>query len=114
MFIALHDPSHNVDGIVTRSRARFMVEGGGRGLLGRLKYLDRSEDVRVGDLVITSGLDGVFPKGLKIGNIIRVSRPRAGVTQEADLRSAVDLGTLEEVMVLKFSDLVSHEQASAE
>jgi rod shape-determining protein MreC len=101
LFISIADPSHDVDGIVVRSRARFIVEGRGRSLLGRLKYLDRAEDIRVGDSVVTSGLDGVFPKGLKIGDIVRVERPRTGVTQEAELRTAVDFGSLEEVLVLE-------------
>jgi rod shape-determining protein MreC len=101
LFVAVADPAHNVDGIVNRSRARFVVEGLGHALRGRLKYLDRSEDVRVGDLVLTSGLDGVFPKGHPIGTIVRVKKPRSGVAQEAELRPIVDLGRLEEVVVLQ-------------
>ena len=98
---ALVDPSHDVDGVVVRSRARFIVEGRGNPLVGRLKYLDRSDDVRVGDLALTSGLDGIFPKGLVIGHIVRVDRPRAGIMQEAEIRPSVDVGRLEEVLVLK-------------
>ena len=102
IFVAVVDPSHDVDGIITRSRARFIVEGRGTPLVGRLKYLDRAEDVRVGDLVVTSGLDGTFPKGLKVGNIVRIDRPRTGVSQEAELRPIVDFGHLEEVLVLLY------------
>jgi rod shape-determining protein MreC len=101
VFLALLDPAHDLDGVVVRSRARLIVEGKGKPLLARLKYLDRSEDVRVGDEVLTSGLDGVFPKGLRIGFVVKVDRPRAGVTQDAELRPAVDLGRLEEVVVLR-------------
>lgn len=101
VFLALLDPAHDVDGFIVRSRARLIVEGKGKPLLARLKYLDRSEDVRVGDEVLTSGLDGVFPKGLRIGFVVKVDRPRAGVTQDAELRPAVDLGRLEEVTVLR-------------
>jgi len=101
VFLALLDPAHDVDGLVVRSRARLIVEGKGKPLLARLKYLDRSEDIRVGDEILTSGLDGVFPKGLRVGFVVKVDRPRAGVTQDAELRPAVDLGRLEEVLVLR-------------
>lgn len=100
LFTAIQDPSHTVDGMILRSRAQFIVEGRGASLTGRLKYLDRSADVRVGDLVVTSGLDGVFSKGLKIGYIIKVDRPRTGVTQNAELRPTADLSYLEEVRVV--------------
>ena len=100
MFIAVQDPAHAVDGMILRSRAQFITEGKGLSLTGRLKYLDRSADVRVGDLVITSGLDKVFPKGLRIGFIVKVDRPRTGVMQNAELRPSADLSYLEEVLVV--------------
>ncbi|MEO5668239.1 MAG: rod shape-determining protein MreC [Bdellovibrionota bacterium] len=100
MFMAVQDPAHAVDGMILRSRAQFITEGRGLSLTGRLKYLDRSADVRVGDLVVTSGLDKVFPKGLKIGFIIKVDRPRTGVMQNAELRPSADLSYLEEVLVV--------------
>ena len=98
--VSIVDPSHDVDGIIARSRARFIVEGRGKPLIARLKYLDRSEDVRVGDQVLTSGLDNVYPKGWPIGNVVRVERQRTGVSQEAEVRPLVDIGRLEEVVVL--------------
>jgi len=101
LFVALQDPSHIVDGIIVRSRSQFVVQGKGRSLTGNLKYLDRAADVKVGDLVITSGLDQIFPKGIPVGFIVSVRRPRAGVTQNATLRPSVDLSYLEEVVVIK-------------
>jgi rod shape-determining protein MreC len=100
LFVAVDDATHVVDGIVARSRSRIMIEGAGAPLIAQLKYLDRAEDIRVGDDVFTSGIDGVFPKGLLVGTIISVSRPIAGVLQKAELRTAIDLGKLEEVLVL--------------
>ncbi len=100
-FVSVIDPSHDVDGTILRSRARFIVEGRGRlGLSGRLKFLDRAEDIRVGDEVVTSGLDGIFPKELPIGSLVRVERPRTGILQEAEVRTHVDFGKLEEVLIL--------------
>lgn len=100
LFVALDDATHVADGVVARSRSRIIVEGAGAPLIGQLKYLDRSEDVRVGDDVFTSGLDGVFPKGLLVGTVISVNRPIAGVLQKAEIRTAVDLGKIEDVVVL--------------
>ncbi len=100
LFASIQDPSHAVDGTIRRSRARFIVQGQGKPLIGQLKYLDRAEDVRVGDSVVTSGLDGVFPRGLKIGSIVKVHRPKSGIMQRAEVRASADIGRLEEVMVL--------------
>ncbi|NCN26917.1 rod shape-determining protein MreC [bacterium] len=100
LFVSILDPSHAIDGVVRRTRARMIIEGLGASLLAQLKYLDRAEDVRVGDEVVASGVDGVFPKGVLIGNIVDLHRPRHGVLQEARLRAAVDIGKLEEVIVL--------------
>lgn len=101
VFVAASDPTHDLDAYVSRSRARFIVEGRGEPLVGRLKYLDRAEDVMVGDEILSSGLDGVFPKGLLLGWVVRVEKPKTGVTQSAELRMSVDLGRLEEVMVVR-------------
>jgi len=103
VFTAIADPSHHLDAFIPRSRARFIVEGRSFPLAGRLKYLDRSEDVRVGDRVLTSGLDGVFPRGVLVGSIIKVNRPKTGILQDSELRSAVDFGKIEEVIVLSKS-----------
>lgn len=94
------NPNHSVDGRVKRTRSRLIVEGLGESLLAELKYLDRAEDIRVGDTVLTSGLDPVFPKGLVIGTIVELKRPRIGVTQMANLRASADIGKLEEISVI--------------
>lgn len=112
VFLSFLDPNHDVDGLVARTRARAVVEGKGQNLLARLKYLDRSDDLRVGDLLITSGIDGVFPKGLSIGSVVKVDKPEAGVTQEAELRAAVDPGHLEEVVILRNTPAAESEEVT--
>jgi rod shape-determining protein MreC len=105
------DPSHDLDGTIVRTRSRFIVEGKSRGgLTGKLKFLDRADDVRVGDEIVSSGIDGVFPKGLLIGHVISLKKPRHGVTQEAEVRSSVDFGKLEEVLVVLKTPLDKLEQ----
>jgi rod shape-determining protein MreC len=56
--------------------------------------------VQVGDLVVTSGLVGIFPKGLRIGTVTAVERTPDAISQQAVLAPAVDLSKLEEVIVL--------------
>jgi rod shape-determining protein MreC len=65
----------------------------------RLKLAAREEGVTVGDLVFTSGIGGLFPKGLPLGRIVRV-HPATGLFRLADLEPAVDLATVEEVLIL--------------
>jgi rod shape-determining protein MreC len=88
-----------VDAIVQRTRARGIVEGvleGG----ATMKYLRQTEDVEVGDVVMTSGLDGIFPKGVMIGRILQVERKDYGLFQVATILPAVDFSRLEEVLVI--------------
>jgi len=54
-----------------------------------MKYLKRGEDAEVDDRVVTSGLDGIFPKGILIGTITHVTRGNRGLMQVADVQSSV-------------------------
>lgn len=98
--LLLEDPSSGVDALVQRSRARGIVEGSLHGGC-QLKYVKHREDLRVGDLVATSGLDGIFPKGVTVGTIVRLSREEGGLFQTAEIEPAVDFNKLEEVMVVE-------------
>jgi rod shape-determining protein MreC len=96
--LLLTDPNSGVDVLVQRARVRGIVSG----LLERgavLKYVKRSEDVRVGDAVVASGLDGIFPKGMPIGRVTRVSRKDRGLFLYAEVTLAADAARLEEVLV---------------
>jgi rod shape-determining protein MreC len=66
-----------------------------------LKYVLKSDDVQVGDKVITSGLGGIFPKGLMIGTVSKVERKRPGIFQYLEVTPSVDFSKLEEVLILK-------------
>lgn len=65
-----------------------------------MRYVPRTEDIQVGDHVITSGLEGVFPKGLSMGEVVRVEKKAYGLFQEIEVMPSADLSHLEEVMVL--------------
>lgn len=93
------DVNSAVDVIVQRSRAQGIVEGKIEEVC-ILKYVQKSEDVQVGDKVITSGLGGIFPKGLVVGTVNTVDRKRPGIFQYIEVILAVDLSKLEEVLIL--------------
>ncbi|MCL6429951.1 MAG: rod shape-determining protein MreC [Anaerolineae bacterium] len=99
--VLLTDPSSAVNALIQRSRATGIVEGQtGPNLV--LRYLPQTEGIaQPGDLVLTSGLGGHFPRRLLIGEITEVRRSDVDMFQEARLRPAVDLDALEIVFVVR-------------
>lgn len=95
----LLDRQTAIDGTIQRSRARGIVRGQGGDEL-QFEFEARGGDVHPGDVVMTSGLDGVHPKGLLIGTVGEVSEPGPQLLRTATLLPAVDFGRLEQVFVL--------------
>ena len=100
--IVLADPRSRIDAISQRNRAQGIIQGLGheRDYQARVAYLQPKDEVRVGDVMVTSGMGGVFPRELIIGTIKRLGQRREGLFQEAWLEPAVDLSRLEEVFVV--------------
>lgn len=94
----LTDPASSIGAVVHGTRAQGLVEGVAGGRL-RLKLAAGEEGVRPGDLIYTSGIGELFPKGLPLGRVLRVYPP-AGLFRTAEIEPAVDLATVEEVLVL--------------
>ncbi len=94
------DRSSRVPVLVSRSRARAILEGENSGTC-QLKYLDRTEDVQEGDTVITSGLAGVYPRGIEIGTITQVLKRNYGLYQYAKMRPKAPLTHLEDVLIIR-------------
>ena len=65
-----------------------------------MKYVDRSQDVKPGDSIVTSGMDGIFPRGLLVGTIASVYREGPGLFLSVKIRPAVDFRKLEQVLIL--------------
>lgn len=84
--------------ILEHSRTRALLEGLGWGC--RLLYIPKEEEVREGEKVLTSGLDGVYPKGLMVGTVRRVVRRPGELFLEVEVVPSVDLSRLEEVLVV--------------
>jgi rod shape-determining protein MreC len=97
--VLLTDHNSGIDAIVQRSRARGIVQGGTDGAC-YMNYLNRDADVVVGDRVVTSGLDGIFPKGFVIGEVVEIARRHRGLLQQAVVRPSAALDRLEEVLVV--------------
>jgi len=85
---------------IDRSRVDGVVrwEFGDRPTLDLL-YVSSQEDVKPGDLVLTSGLGGIFPAGVRIGTVARVGLEPNGLTKEIVVEPAVDFRKIEEVMI---------------
>ena len=94
----LTDPASSIGAVVHRTRAQGLVEGVAGGRL-RVKLAAGEEGVHPGDLVYTSGIGELFPKGLPLGRVLRVYPP-TGLFRTAELGPSVDLATVEEVLVL--------------
>ncbi len=84
--------------LIERSRVQGVAMGTGGDLL-RLDFVAGSADVAVGDRVLTSGIDGIYPKGLHVGQVTAVSHD-GGATGTILIRPAVDFTRLEDVLVV--------------
>lgn len=102
------DGQSSVSGIIERTRDTGMVRGNNTMIfedgLCRMMHLPLDVDLVVGDRVITSGLGGIFPKGLYIGEIIEVSAQSHDSFVTAIIKPGVDFLHLEEVLVITYAD----------
>ena len=93
------DRNSAADALVQRSRARGIVKGTS-GNECYLDYVMHAEDVQVGDQVVSSGFDGVYPKGLLVGTVTAVSFHGSDFFKDIQIMPAVDFDKLEEIMII--------------
>lgn len=97
--LLLTDANSGIDVMVQRNRVRGIVSGSlSNGMV--MKYVKRSEDIQVGDRLITSGLDGVFLKGVMVGTISNVRKETLGLFQVIEVVPAVSPAQTEVVLVV--------------
>lgn len=96
--LLITDASSAVATLVQSSRTRGVARGRGDGL--NLDYVPRDAEIQVGEAVVTSGMGGIFPKGLSVGRIRAVTREAYGLFQSVEVDPYVDFSRLEEVLVL--------------
>jgi rod shape-determining protein MreC len=102
------DRKSGADAVVQRTRVRGILQGKG-GNRCSLDFVPKSADVQVGDLVLASGLAGLYPKGLVFGKVTGANKKNPGVFQEIEVTPEVDLSALEEVLVVKVANLILSE-----
>ena len=97
--LLINDFNCRIDAYVRETRARGILQGRREGDC-TLKYVPRSESVREGDTVVTSGLAGGFPKGMRLGTVIQVARGPNELFQNVRVRPTANIGKVEEVLVI--------------
>lgn len=97
--LTILDQNNRVDVVVERTRTHGIVEGV-MNFKCALKYVMRNEPVEVGDKLITAGVGGIFPKGVKVGMITDIRKENFGMTLSIEVAPSVDFDKLEEVLVL--------------
>lgn len=101
------DRSAAVGAMVERTRRQGVVRSGPDGLV--LDFMPRNADVGAGDRVVTSGIDGIYPRGIPVGTV-RSVRPGDELFDEIRLEAAVDFGHLEQVYLLARRELPPEEE----
>jgi rod shape-determining protein MreC len=94
----ISDRSAAVAVLVERSRAQGIVLGTGESLL-RLEYVSTSADIQVGDQLVTSGIDGIYPPGFTVGRVESIERA-GGSFKAIRVRPSVSFTDLEDVLVV--------------
>ncbi len=106
--LMINDPEYVVGGIVQRtgSRAIGLVKGQlnnpGRNVMDNISWNTGSPegDIKEGDIIVTSGLSNLYPKGLPIGKVITVDKDNYGLSQKAEIELFLNMQTVEEVLVI--------------
>jgi len=96
----ISDYNSAVGAMIQSNRTRGILKGNGKGKC-TLEYVEKGLDVEVGDQVITSGTDGIFPKGLVLGRVSSVKNAgESTLFQAIEVEPAVDLHGLEKVLIV--------------
>lgn len=97
--LLISDPLSGVDALVQGNRARGIIEGDGDGNYV-WKFVLREEEVKIGDRIISSGLDGVYPRGLLIGVVTEVNSRPDSMFHDIRVQPSVRMEKIESVIVV--------------
>ncbi len=97
--LLLTDQNSSCDVIVQRNRIRGTLQGTGDQFC-RLAYLQNTVEIKIGDRLITSGLDNIFPKGITVGTVVAAAHDDNGLSQSIKVKPEFDLDQIEEVYIL--------------
>jgi rod shape-determining protein MreC len=98
--LLISDQRSAIGGMIQRSRDIGVIKGSESNYC-YMEYLSQEADVKMNDIVITSGLGSIFPKGIKIGKVVGIKKESHELFQRVLVRPEVDFTKLEEVFVVK-------------
>jgi rod shape-determining protein MreC len=101
--ILITDPEHQIPVQIERTGLRTIAEGRDDGALG-LPYLPANADIKVGDLLLTSGMGGVFPQGYPVGKVAALNRAAVQPLQQVTAQPLANINRSREVMLVWFRD----------
>lgn len=98
--MVLNDPNSSIDVHVEGKNTRGILEGTGETTL-KLKYVLKNDEVAKGDKLITTGKDGIYPKGFLTGIVINIERDKSGIFAEIEAMPFNNFKRLDEILVVK-------------
>lgn len=110
--LLLDDPNSRVAVIGREHRAIAILAGQGPGEPLALLYVPVSSTLSVGEILVTSGLDGIFPKGLPVARVTKVEKPEVSLFQRAEAEPLTDARHVENVLLLSRVDADDQQNAS--
>lgn len=100
------DPNSAIDGLIQETRVKGIIKGGGAGF--RMDYVLKNNEVKKGDRIVTSGIGGIFPKGVPIGTVSLVEKSDRGMFQEIEIEPAADFSQLEFLIIVMKTDQLAN------
>ncbi|MCF8029426.1 MAG: rod shape-determining protein MreC [Desulfohalobiaceae bacterium] len=101
--VLLTDPNSRIPVISSNHRSKAILKGRGADAALSLEYVARNSPLSEGEIVVTSGLGGIFPKGIPVARITQIEQTSHSLFQEVEARPLVNLRELEEVLLLRQS-----------
>jgi len=98
--LMITDHNSGVAALAQKSRIQGIVSGN-TGNMCKLKFIGKTSNIEKGNLLISSGLGSIFPKGLMLGRVINITENKSELFQDITVKPAVDFSKLEEVLVIK-------------
>ncbi|MBF0103472.1 MAG: rod shape-determining protein MreC [Desulfobacterales bacterium] len=109
--LLITDRNSAVDALVQRTRARGIVKGDATDKCF-FDYALQKHDIQTGDVIVSSGLDGVYPKGIRIGEVIEAVKQHSGIFQEVIVKPFVDFERIEELLIIVSGTNINTEDSS--
>jgi rod shape-determining protein MreC len=96
------DPKSSIDVVIERNKSRGLLKGTGDSSRYecKIEYLLKTDEVQIGDKVVTSGMDRQFPEGVEVGKVSKIKKREFGLFQEVWVQPTVDFSRVKDVFVM--------------